>query len=114
MVQPINALLRQLEPDALELFFSRAKPTELAKGSILHEPGAHVGSIIFPETAVLTVGCETVAGEFVNVEFLGPEGAFGAFEACGSRQSFSRVSVQVAGAAWRVGATAYRELFEAS
>lgn len=60
---------------------------------------------------MLALGLETVAGESVNVTLLGREGALGVFEACGSRQSYTRATAWVAGTVWRLPASVYRELF---
>ena len=43
---------------------------------------------------------------------VGPEGVFGAFEACGSRKSFARLDVEIGGAVLRIPAGYYREVFD--
>lgn len=45
---------------------------------------------------------------------VGREGALGAFEACGSGRTYSRASVHIAGTAWRVSATHFREIHDRS
>ncbi len=47
----------------------------------------------------------------LELDFLGRDDAFGAFEACGSRQSYARALVQIGGDCWRIRASQYRELF---
>ena len=109
-----NQLLGGLEPVAWAALNENGRRMELAKGDVLHETGAPLGFVYFPETAVLAVASETLAGESVNVALVGEEGVVGAFEACGSRQSFARVTAQIAGTIWRVPAAAYREAFGVS
>jgi CRP-like cAMP-binding protein len=109
-----NAIIAEIEPPILSAVGSRLELIELEKGEILHQPGEEVRYVYFPQTAVLTVGVESIAGETSNISLLGREGVTGAFEACGSRQSFTRVMVQIAGAGWRVPAPVYREMFDKS
>src|SRR3546814_13512913 len=58
------------------------------------------------------MGSENVEGESVSGGMVGRNGAFGAFEACGSRLSYARALVQISGDAWRIRAVHYRELFD--
>ncbi|HEY8572012.1 Crp/Fnr family transcriptional regulator [Phenylobacterium sp.] len=111
---PTNYLLSQIEPHALMAFEGRLTLMEVIRGQVLQEPGAEVEYVYFPETAVLSAGAETSAGEIVNVDLIGAEGACGAFEACGSRQAFARLAVLIPGKTWRMAAPAYRELFDRS
>lgn len=114
LLSPTNYILGQIEPHALLPFEGRLTLLEVSRGQVLQEPGAEVECVYFPETAVLSAGAETAAGEIVNVDLIGADGAFGAFEACGSRQAFARLAVLVPGATWRMAASAYRDLFDRS
>lgn len=109
-----NFLLASVEANAWAAFKSRFVKVELERGQILHRPGEEIVQVYFPSTALMVLGAETVAGESVNVSLLGPEGAIGVFEACGSRQAYARAMVQIPGGAWRLAAAAYRDLFAAS
>ena len=68
----------------------------------------------FPEDALICLDSENVHGESVTGGMIGWNGAYGAFEACGSRMSFTRGLVQIAGTGHRVRADHYRELFDQS
>jgi CRP-like cAMP-binding protein len=109
-----NGLLSNVEASVWADFAGRVTRLELQRGQVLQRPGEEIAYVYFPTSAVISVGAETVAGESVNVALIGPEGALGVFEACGSRQSYSRGVVQVAGYAWRFSAAHYRDLFGAS
>jgi CRP-like cAMP-binding protein len=109
-----NGLLSNVEASVWADFAGRVTRLELQRGQVLQRPGEEIAYVYFPTSAVISVGAETVAGESVNVALIGPEGALGVFEACGSRQSYSRGIVQVAGYAWRFSAAHYRDLFGAS
>lgn len=107
-----NELLRGLKGFPAGGQQNRLRLVKLTKGEVLHLPGDPLDHVYFPETAVLALTAETHAGESVDVVLVGKEGVAGAFEACGSRQSFTRTTVQIAGEAWRLSATHYREMFD--
>jgi CRP-like cAMP-binding protein len=109
-----NALIASIEPDLWERFEDRFTPLECEGGRDLQRPGDDVDLVQFPTTAVVVLGVETLAGESVNVALLGPEGAVGVFEACGSRKVYHRATVQFGGVVWRSPAAAYRSLYESS
>lgn len=109
-----NALIASIEPEHWAAFEDRFTPVELDRGATLHQPGERVEQVQFPTTAVVVLGVETVAGESVNVALLGQEGAVGVFEACGSRQIYSKATIQFGGILWQTSAANYRALYESS
>jgi CRP-like cAMP-binding protein len=109
-----NTLLRAIEPRVLSQFRPSISRVELERGDLLQDLGREVAWVWFPECGLVSVTSETVDGESVSGASIGANGACGVFEACGSRQSFARVIVQIPGVAWRLKASVYRELFEAS
>lgn len=109
-----NALIGSIEPEHWAAFRDRFSPVELGRGVMLHHSGDPVERVQFPTTAVVVLGVETVAGESVNVALLGREGAVGVLEACGSRQTYSKASVQFGGVVWQTSAANYRALYESS
>src|SRR3546814_4437114 len=70
-------------------------------GTVLQGTGTEVEWVWFPENALICMGSENVEGESVSEGMVGRNGAFGAFEACGSRLSYARALVQISGDAWR-------------
>lgn len=109
-----NELLRGLRGFPGDRLQGRLRLVNLAKGDVLHLPGDPLDQVYFPESAVLALTAETHAGESVDVVLVGKEGVAGAFEACGSRQCYTRTTVQIAGEAWRLSAAHYRELFDST
>src|SRR5690349_12803524 len=109
-----NALIASVEPELWANFQDRFSALECASGKDLQQPGDQVAAVQFPATAVVALGIETLAGESVNVALLGPEGAVGVFEACGSRQIYHRATVQFGGVLWQTSAANYRTLYESS
>jgi CRP-like cAMP-binding protein len=63
---------------------------------------------------LVSIVSENASGESVAGAMIGWNGTCGAFEACGSRTSFTRASVQISGSAHRIRADHYRELFDQS
>lgn len=109
-----NALIGSIEPDVWAAFGDKFTAIELERGAMLHQPGELVEKVQFPTSAVVVLGVETVAGESVNVALLGQEGAVGVFEACGSRQVYSKATVQFRGVLWQTSASHYRALYDRS
>lgn len=109
-----NALIASIEPELWRQHEDRFTAVTFEGGKTLHRPGEEVDKVQFPTTAVIVLGVETLAGESVNVALLGPEGAVGVFEACGSRQIYYRATVQFPGLLWQTSAATYRSLYVAS
>lgn len=109
-----NALLGSIEPDVWAAYEDKFSALELDRGATLHQLGEQVEKVQFPTSAVVVLGVETVAGESVNVALLGHEGAVGVFEACGSRQIYSKATIQFRGVLWETSASHYRALYESS
>jgi CRP-like cAMP-binding protein len=109
-----NVLLRRLEPAVLARFRERLHMVDLTRGEVLQEAGDEVAWVYFPESGLISLASETLAGESVSGEVVGSDGALGVFEACGSRRTFARAVVQIPGTAWRARAATYREMFDQS
>jgi CRP-like cAMP-binding protein len=93
---------------------NKIQRTALRRGAKLQEIGAAVQWVWFPEDALICVTSETLSGESLSGGMIGWNGVYGAFEACGSRLSFTRATVQIAGESYRIRADHYRELFDHS
>lgn len=111
---PKNEILAALEPAVALKYSAHLERVELSRGDVLQETGEEVLWVWFPDSALICLASESVEGESVSGGMVGRNGAFGAFEACGSRLSYSRALVQIGGAAWRMRASHYRELFDHS
>lgn len=114
MTTQSNLVIDQLEASTLEAFAGRMETVTLEKGEVLHETGEEITHVWFPERGLICVASDTVGGESVSGGMIGWDGVYGAFEACGSRRSYTRALVQVPGRAHRVKASVYREMFDAS
>lgn len=109
-----NLILREIEPDIALRCGKLFERSTVARGTTLQAAGEPVEWVWFPENALVSTSSETLDGESVSGGMVGREGVFGAIEACGSRVSFSRTIVQIAGECLRIRSEQYRELFEAS
>lgn len=108
-----NRLLAAIEPETRQLFGAAFHAVNLTAGEALHPPGAIVEDVYFPEGALIGVVTGGSSGEALQTNLVGLEGAFGAFEACGTRRSMFLAEVHAAGPAWRISAADYRRLFDA-
>lgn len=111
---PENRILRELEPAVALRTANDFEKVQLSRGSVLQEVGADVQWVWFPDDALISTASESIDGESVAGSMIGRDGAYGAFEACGSRISFTRALVQISGAAWKLRSSHYRDLFEQS
>jgi CRP-like cAMP-binding protein len=111
---PKNEILAEIEPAVVLKFSPQLECIELNRGDVLQETGTEVLWVWFPDDALICMASESIEGESVSGGMVGRNGAFGAFEACGSRLSYARALVQIGGAAWRIRASRYRELFDHS
>lgn len=109
-----NALLSQVEPSLISRAGRKIQSVQLRRGSVLQEVGALVQWVWFPEDSLIGIASENLNGESVAGGMIGWNGVYGALEACGSRTSFTRASVQISGAAHKMRAEHYRELFDQS
>jgi CRP-like cAMP-binding protein len=109
-----NSVLAKLEPALVMRSSGKIQRTEFRRGSKLQEIGALVQWVWFPETALICVASENLGGESLSGGMIGWNGVYGALEACGSRMSFTRATVQIAGEGYRIRADHYRELFDHS
>ena len=107
-------ILAQLEPLMAQRNASKIQAVQMRRAMVLQEAGAAVQWVWFPEDALICIASENMNGESVSGSMMGCNGAYGAFEACGSRVSFTRAFVQIAGSGYRIRADHYRELFEQS
>ncbi|MBO9621655.1 MAG: Crp/Fnr family transcriptional regulator [Sphingomonas sp.] len=111
---PKNAILAEIEPAIALKFTAQIERVELNRGDVLQETGAEILWVWFPDDALICMASESVEGESISGGMVGRNGTFGAFEACGSRISYSRALVQIGGIAWRIRAAHYRDLFDHS
>lgn len=111
---PKNEILAEIEPAIALRFAAHIERVELSRGQVLQETGTEVVWVWFPDDALICIASESVEGESISGGMVGRNGAFGAFEACGSRLSYSRALVQIGGTAWRIRDSHYREMFEQS
>ena len=111
---PRNSILNQLEPALALRAGDKLQRVQMRRGTVLQEIGTPVQTVWFPENSLICVASENPSGESVTGGMIGWNGVYGAFEACGSRMSFTRAHVQVTGAGHRIRADHYRDLFDHS
>lgn len=108
-----NRLLKSVGASVRHQFAPRFQPVGMTRGDVLHNNGDNVEWVYFPQGGLVALLSETTAGESVECGMVGPEGALGLFEACGSRKLLSTAIVRVPGVALRISASSYRDLFAA-
>jgi CRP-like cAMP-binding protein len=104
---PAKTLQALLKSGALE-------PVELALGEVLHEPGAPIGQVYFPEHCVISLLAAAEGRMSLEVGLVGCEGMAGIAVALGSAVSPVRALVQRKGCAMRMDASRFLALLEES
>jgi len=109
-----NWLLNAVEPAVQARFEPHMRHIRLSRGQVLQHAGQQVSRVYFPEGALIGVICALATGETVQTGMIGWDGALGAFEACGTRQSAFQAEALVEGEAWAMTAEDYRGMYDAS
>ena len=92
-----NQLLATLPSNVLALLDLDLEPVSLPQGVVLLEPEDPIERVYFPETGMISLLVVTREGEAVETSVVGREGALGLQRGLGSRRSFTRATVQIAG-----------------
>jgi CRP-like cAMP-binding protein len=98
----INHFLDTLEPADLRRLEPHIERVELRRDDILTEVGQEVGYVYLPVDSILSVVTVMRDGGQVESRTIGRESGYGLLHALGSRLSYERMLVQVAGQAWRL------------
>jgi CRP-like cAMP-binding protein len=111
---PGNRLLSALPAKTLQALVKNGTlaPVELALGEVLHEPGAVIERVYFPEQCVISLLAAADGRMSLEVGLAGREGMAGIAVAMGSAVSPVRSLVQRNGRAMRLDASRFRLLLE--
>src|SRR5215204_522589 len=97
-----NHFLESLQRGDLEALRPHLTEVRLAKDELLSEVGQEVGHAHLPIDCILSVVIVMQNGAQVESRTIGRESGFGLLHSLGSRLSYERMLVQVAGRAWRL------------
>jgi len=111
-----NQLLSALPAKILQALLKDGAlaPVELALGDVLHEPGALIEQVYFPEQCVISLLAAADGRMSLEVGLVGCEGMAGIAVAMGSAVSPVRALVQRDGRAMRIDASRFRLLLDES
>ena len=88
---------------------STLEPVELVLGEVLHEPGAQIEHVYFPDQCVISLLAAADGRMSLEVGLVGCEGMAGIAVAMGSAVSPVRALVQRSGRAMRLDASRFRQ-----
>jgi CRP-like cAMP-binding protein len=103
-----NYLIQKMSRAGRTLFLAGCEPVELKLGQILCQRGDVMRHDYFPVDSFVSLLTNTDGHSGLEVSMVGREGMVGAHLALGVSRTPLQALVQVAGAAWRVDATAFR------
>jgi CRP-like cAMP-binding protein len=109
-----NRLLAALEPEDLRRLAPHLERVDLARGTVLLEPGAELRHVWWPEDCVVSLVIPTREGGAAEAATIGREGMVGFFAILGDHRALARNVVQVPGRALRLPFGVLREAFAAS
>jgi CRP-like cAMP-binding protein len=105
---PRNRLLATLPPEDRARLARRTQLVSLASGQHVVDAGVPVRTVMFPETAVVSMIATMRDGTSVEVATVGVEGLVGLPALLGTESLPMTVLAQVAGDAWRLDADVFR------
>ena len=103
-----NRLLECLSRKDRAHLLDRSELVELTFSEVLAEPGDEVPNVYFPTASFISLVTSVDAGANLEVALAGNEGIYGVPVALGVNTSPVKALVQGSGAAWRMGAGAFR------
>jgi CRP-like cAMP-binding protein len=106
-----NKLLAALTPAECERIFEDLQLAPLRLGQILHEPGAHLSHVYFPENCIVSLQCTLKDGASAEISMVGNEGLIGVPLFMGGETMTGRAVVQSAGYAYRLSGQTLTEEF---
>lgn len=105
---PGNWLLHRLAAGDRAALEGHLLPVTLKAGQVLNEPGSEITQLHFVVEGAVSGVILLSSGVTIEALFIGREGVVGSMASASPYQSFGRTIVQVAGAALRVEAKAFR------
>jgi CRP-like cAMP-binding protein len=90
-------LLAALHEEAFALLQLDLKQVALPQGTLCFAAGDPIDQIYFPHTGLISLVVATGDGDVVEISSVGVEGAVGVQRGLGTRRSFIRAAVQIAG-----------------
>jgi CRP-like cAMP-binding protein len=103
-----NRLLECLSGKDRAHLLDRSELVELTFSEVLAEPGDAVRNVYFPTVSFISLVTSAGTGAHLEVALAGNEGVYGVPVALGVPTSPVKALVQGSGAAWRIGARAFR------
>ena len=107
-----NHILASLPREDYERLRPHLEPVELRHSQILHEAGAIMEYVYFPQNAMVSLISHTASGESVEVGVVGFEGITGISAILGVNKASHEAMVQIPDGALRMPVAALREEFK--
>jgi CRP-like cAMP-binding protein len=104
-----NHFLDALGAEDIRALRPHLAPVNLGRNELLDEPGRPIAFIYLPVDAILSVVTVMKSGSQVESLTIGRESGYGLLNVLGSPLACERMTVQVAGGAWRIPRSALRE-----
>ena len=109
-----NRLLSGLGADDLARLRPNLKKVSLTTGDALHPAGAPIEYVYFPDSGMVSMLTVMKSGEQIETAIIGNEGVVGAWVGIDGARANTQSTVQIEGAAWRIGTAAFLEAYQVS
>ena len=110
---PSNFALKSVPSDIFAMFQAHLEEIPLKQGVVLHEAGEDITHVFFPIDGVVSLFTVVENSDAVETAVIGREGIVGTL-AIAKVPSFSRVTVQIAGKAFRMRAENFLKVYSQS
>jgi CRP-like cAMP-binding protein len=109
-----NYILDSIPAEDFDKFADKLKPVQLSQGEVLYNARQPIQQVYFPTTALLSWVASTEEGEMIEAGVTGYEGMTGEASFLGRNVAPYRVDVQLPGSGLRMGAAAFKEVYDGS
>jgi CRP-like cAMP-binding protein len=103
-----NRFLASLPRDAFSLLAPHLRAVTLERGVILHDVGAEIEHVYFPNSGMVSLVAVMQSGATVETATVGRAGVIGFTAGMGAHHAFGRAIVQLPGAAMRLARAQFR------
>src|SRR5262245_8603007 len=107
-----NELLASLPAREHEALDGQLKRVQIATGTVLHEAGAPIERVYFPQSGAISLVVELSTGEAVECALVGWDGAIGGFAAIYDIPALNKAVVQIECSALVIPADRLRRVCE--
>jgi CRP-like cAMP-binding protein len=107
-----NRLLKGLDAADLARLQPNLKKVRMTLSHVLHQAGAPIRHIYFPESGMVSIIAVMKSGEQIETAIIGNEGVIGGWVAIDAYSANTQSMVQMEGSAWEIPTSKFLEMYQ--